>query len=242
MPGGFPSTRHSVLAAVAGDDGIARGRALDALIRAYHRPVYMHVRLRHRAPPEEASDLTQAFFLTALEKDVFAEFDPALARFRTFLRMLVDRFVIKQRRDAGRQKRGGQYELVSLDFQSIEVDVATFDPDASPETIDAVFDREWVRSILAMSVEALEAHCTGSGRKDRFLVFERLALGDEEGRATYAQVAEELGLKVTDVTNYLHYARTKFRGLVLSQIRALCASDEEYRAEAAAVLGPGAVA
>jgi predicted transcriptional regulator len=50
-------------------------------------------------------------------------------------------------------------------------------------------------------------------------------------------VARELGLTVAQVTNYLHFARRRFRELILAHLRDLVADDEEFRAEARDLLG-----
>ena len=42
---------------------------------------------------------------------------------------------------------------------------------------------------------------------------------------------------MTDVTNRLAFARRSYRRLVLDLLRELTANDEEFRAEAKAVLG-----
>ena len=61
----------------------------------------------------------------------------------------------------------------------------------------------------------------------------------EEGgkQLTYAQVAEKFGIKSSDVTNYLSYARREFRRIVLDSLREMTASEEEFRREARALLG-----
>ena len=58
----------------------------------YWKPVYRFLRSKFRQDNEDAKDLTQGFFTTALERDFFARFDPAKASFRTYLRMAVERF------------------------------------------------------------------------------------------------------------------------------------------------------
>jgi hypothetical protein len=42
---------------------------------------------------------------------------------------------------------------------------------------------------------------------------------------------------VTDVTNYLAFARREFRRCVLDQLRAMTGSEEEFNREAHALLG-----
>ena len=54
---------------------------------------------------------------------------------------------------------------------------------------------------------------------------------------TYEQVARQFGLKTSDVTNYLAYARREFRRIVLEQLREMTGSEEEFRREAHTLLG-----
>ena len=104
----FPATHCSVLLATANPDPAVRKQANESLIAAYWKPVYKYIRIKWHCSNEDAKDLTQAFFVRALEKDFFSGFDSAKARFRTFVRICVDRFVSKQRRAAGSLKRGGE--------------------------------------------------------------------------------------------------------------------------------------
>ena len=60
---------------------------------------------------------------------------------------------------------------------------------------------------------------------------------DQDPRPTYAALAAEHDVPVTQVTNYLAAMRRRFRTLVLDRLRELSASDAEFRAEARDVLG-----
>src|SRR5258708_38511786 len=112
-PGGaFPSTRHSLLEAASA--GVPND-ALDRVIALYWKPVYRFIRIKFRKNNEDAKDLTQSFFTTALQRDFFARFDPSKAAFRTYLRMAVERFAANEHAAAQRQKRGGDVEFVSVD-------------------------------------------------------------------------------------------------------------------------------
>src|SRR3954464_5939662 len=110
----FPVTRHSIVAAIRSERPESRRSAFDALVHAYWKPVFKYVRLKWHATPDEAEDLTQAFFARAFEKDFFVSFDPARARFRTFLRTCLDRFVANARKAEARLKRGGGITLVPI--------------------------------------------------------------------------------------------------------------------------------
>lgn len=235
--GAFPSTHRSAVLAVGSDDPAERARSFEALVVAYWKPVYKHVRLRFRRSAEEASDLTQGFFTQALEQRTFAAYDPTRAMFRTYLRVCLERFVAKEHASQTRQKRGGKAALESLDFEAAEREIAAAAP-PSAANIEATFDREWTRCLLAAAVDALRAACEARGKSLQFRVFERYVLDDDPAaRPSYAALGEELGLKVTDVTNYLAFARREFRRIVLEKLRELTATEEEFRAEARAVLG-----
>src|SRR5262249_47338772 len=56
-------------------------------------------------------------------------------------------------------------------------------------------------------------------------------------RPTYAQLAADLGLTASTVTNELAAARREFRRIVLAVLREQCATDEEDVAEARALTG-----
>ena len=89
-----------------------------------------------------------------------------------------------------------------------------------------------------MTVDALRDRCEQSGKPLTFRVFERYVLDEETAaRPSYAELAAELGIKVTDVTNYLAFARREFRLLLLDKLREITGSDEEFEAESRALLG-----
>ena len=233
----FPATRHSIVAAIRGGEGEARTVAFDALVTAYWKPVFKYVRLKWHAPPDHAADLTQAFFLRALEKDFFAGFDPSRARFRTFLRTCLDRFVANARKTESRLKRGGGVTLVSIDVADAERELQAQAPNAIDD-FEAYFHREWLRSLFAAASARLRDACNARGRGVRYALFERHDLAaDADDRPTYAALAREFGVSTTDVTNELAAARREFRRLVLDVLRAQCASDEEFDAEARALGG-----
>jgi RNA polymerase sigma factor (sigma-70 family) len=241
--GSFPATRHSVVAGIASTDSHVRRVAFDALVSAYWRPVYKYVRLKWRSDGDDAADLTQEFFSRAFEKGSLARFDPRRARFRTFLRVCLDGFVANERKAAGRIKRGGGLSFVPLDFADAERELAghaRVNGEASVPAVDddGLFRQEWVRALFTDAVAALRASCEAAGKTTHFAVFERYDLDERvDDRPTYAEIAQDLGIPATQVTNYLAFARRELRRLVLERLRALSATDEEFRLEARELLG-----
>lgn len=229
----FPVTRLSLLEAVRQPDlGEA---AFAALAETYWEPVYSYLRLRWRETPEEAEDLVQSFFARVLEKSVFAAYDPEKARFRTFLRLCLDRFVINERAAAMRHKRGGALPLEPrYRAQEVAVAVSALEPD--PEEC---FHREWLRALFAEAIGRLQTLCAEEPRRVRFKLFERYDLlsGESAIRPSYADLAAEFGLPVTQVTNHLAWARRELRHLVLDVLRERTVSEREFRDEARRALG-----
>jgi RNA polymerase sigma factor (sigma-70 family) len=233
----FPATRLSVVQRTRSGDAETRRVALAAIIEAYWKPVYKYLRVKWSLTPEEASDLTQEFFTTTLEKDVVEKYDPAKARFRTYLRMCVDGFASNARKAERRLKRGGGVTLVPLDFETAEGEMATHEQAVAAD-VDELFYREWVRALLERAVADLKQAAAAAGRPIMFEVFARYdLLDDTETRPTYAQIARDLGLTAATVTNHLAAMRRQFRTIILDRLRELTSSEEEWEAEAAKLLG-----
>jgi DNA-directed RNA polymerase specialized sigma24 family protein len=108
----FPVTRRSAVIAAGSSDRAERQRALEILVAAYWKPVYKYIRIKWKKSDEDAQDLTQGFFAKAIEKDFFQGYDPAKARFRTFLRTCLDAFAANEDTAARRIKRGGNEEAM----------------------------------------------------------------------------------------------------------------------------------
>jgi DNA-directed RNA polymerase specialized sigma24 family protein len=228
----FPATRLSVLVDARASDPVVRARSLEILAQGYWAPVYKHVRLRWRKSEEEAEELTQGFFAAAIERDFFASYDAAKGRFRTFVRVCADRFVADDRKAERRQKRGGGLKPVSFDASAAEAELALVAPDADPDT---VFERELKKSLFKLALVSLRAELTAKGQSRHLEVFERYDLAADDDRPSYEKLAKDLGVKVTDVTYSLSYARSAFRRHVRERLRELTVSDEEFELEAAAL-------
>ncbi|MEP6690826.1 MAG: hypothetical protein ABJD07_06705 [Gemmatimonadaceae bacterium] len=230
----FPRTRDSVIAGAASDDAAVRARSLEAIAESYWRPAYKYLRLRWHLEREDAEDLTQDFFATACDRDLFARYDPAAARFRTYLRVCLDSVAKNARAASLRLKRGGGVVHLALDFAGAEGELAGARA-LEENGPDEFFRREWLRSLFTLAVHDLRILCESAGKSVHFELFDRYDLG--AGRATYAELAAEHALPVTQVTNHLAFARREFRRLLLARLRAQCASDAEFREEARELLG-----
>jgi len=233
----FPATRLSVVERTRSHDEETRRVAWATIIEAYWKPAYKYLRLKWSLDPDQAADLTQEFFTTTLEKDLVERYDPARARFRTYLRLCLDGFAANARKAERRLKRGGGVTLVPLDFQTAEGEMARHEGSVDAD-VDELFYREWVRALFERSVADLKRHADASARPVMFEVFARYDLADEgEPRPTYGDLARELGLTAATVTNHLAAMRRQFRQIILARLRELTSSEDEFEAEAARLLG-----
>lgn len=232
----FPATRLTLLAAARGGEA-ERRRAHEALVAAYWKPVYKLLRLRWGVSPEDAEDWTQELFVDFLERDLFARYDPERVRFRTWLRVCLDRFAASKRQAARRDKRGGGAVLLPLDFAGAEAEIAGRGP-VDAEDAEAVFHREWVRHLFARALARTRRRLAARGQETAWELFERLDLAgtDAPRRPTYDDLAAGLGIPVTQVTNRLGAARRELRRAVLELLAEATGSEGELAEEARALL------
>src|SRR5262249_30220842 len=154
-----------------------RAAAYEALAQSYWRPVYVYVRLRWRKSPEDAQDLTQAFFARVFERAYFETYNPAKARFRTFVRTCLDRFLSNDAQAAARQKRGGDVAIAGVDFARFDADLAQHARSDEPDP-ERWFYREWIRGLFADAIERLHVECNASGHHVAFTLFKRYDIDD----------------------------------------------------------------
>ena len=197
---------------------------------AYRSPVIAVLQQRWGMQLADAEDLAHDFFAQALARDWLARYDPEKGRFRTFLRTCLLAYAATAHEASMRHKRGGGLKHVPLEDATL---IATDDDTA------AIFDREWMRSVLSIALAALHDECIAEDRATTWQVFSAYDVegADLDARPTYESLAKRIGIPPTQVTNYLNWARRRFRAHVLETVRELTANDAEYREEVRALLG-----
>jgi RNA polymerase sigma factor (sigma-70 family) len=218
----FPTTRHSLIHSASCTGTLAR-EALDTVIAVYWKPAYKHVRIQWKRSNEEAKDLVQGFFAALIEQDILSAFDPSKSRFRTYLKVCLDRFVMKQDESANRLKRGGG-TITLFDFEAAERELA------GAPSVEDVFLREWQREMFALALQDLSELCRTAGKARHYHVFEQYDLAGDT-RPSYSDLAAQHGLPITSITNYLAWARRELRRLVLLRLSSVTSGDRECRAE-----------
>jgi RNA polymerase sigma factor (sigma-70 family) len=207
----FPSTRWGLLAEAS------RGESAEALSEFSNR-YYAAVRAFIAAitrEPQEADDLTQRFFETAvLTGRVLMHADRRKGHFRPYLKQTIRNFVVDERRRHAR---------------SIQSDVRPDTLDDGWDGIamawrpgpDAALLRAWAQSLVAMAVARLEAHCEAHGQREHFQLFARRYLTDPDRLPGWRQVGEAFGIDEKTARSRAETAARHFR----AQLRHLVASD-----------------
>lgn len=202
-----------MLAAGEGESEPAR-EALETLCRAYWYPIYVYVRRKGHGP-DAAEDLTQEFFAQLLAKDLLRQADREKGRFRTFLLAVLDYFLVREWSRAHRQKRGGEYQFVSLDAKNAEeqfrLELAT------NETPADQFQRQWALAMLKQVMATLGTACEAEGKGALFGELKHLISGERAG-AEYSSIAQRLSMTEGAVRVAVHRLRQRYGELLRQEI------------------------
>lgn len=206
---------------------LAGRSALERLCRLYWYPVYAHVRQRGHNP-HDAEDLTQEFFALLIEKNYLGAANRQRGRFRSFLLVAVNRFLVNAYHRENTLKRGGGQNIVSIDQQAAE---HWLESEAGTElSPDQSFDRRWARSVLERALALLQADYNERGQPELFDALKEFATGDTEHR-DYSDVAARLGMSSGAVAVAVHRLRQRYRELLLAEIQPTIANPDHAEAE-----------
>lgn len=237
-PAHFATTHWSLVLEARGDSPQSQA-ALEELCRRYWYPIYAFLR-RRGSSPENASDLTQGFFATLLEKEYLDAADRERGRFRTFLLTAVSRFASKQHEKDRAQKRGGAKKLLSLDLAEGE-NRYQHEP-ADDWTPERIFARRWALTVLDGALSRLRNDHEASGRGALFDALKVFLTGDS-GAPPLRQVAERLNLTEGAVKVAVHRLRERYRQALRDEIGQTVTDpadvEDELMALRAALQGKG---
>lgn len=228
MSGGrFDTTAWTVVLAAGKDDSGIAGRALQALCETYWYPLYSYIR-RQGNSPEDATDLTQEFFLQFLEKEWVKDADPGRGRFRSFLLGCVRHFLSNERAKARAQKRGGGQTCLAMDFDTAEQRYQLGPSHAlTPENL---FDAEWALTILEAVLSRLASEFEVAGKSKIFEHLRPSLLGDGLERS-YEELGRELEMTAGAVRVAIHRMRRRYAALLHDTVAETVQNPGDVEAE-----------
>jgi len=205
----------------AGGRGTQQHQALSELCQVYWAPVFGYLRSRCRSD-DEASDLTQQFFLELLQRDTIAAADPSRGRFRAFLLTTAKHFLSNQRRRASAEKRGGNRPTVH------EGETFTFSqvPDLETESPERQYERQWAVTLLQRVMDRLRAEQAAEGKEREFEVLKRLLAG-RSAEFPQSEAAQNLGMTPEALRTALVRLRSRYRTHLRSEVAQTVCSEEE---------------
>jgi RNA polymerase sigma-70 factor (ECF subfamily) len=201
--------------------------ALERLCRLYWYPVYAHIRQRGLGP-HDAEDLTQDFFSLLIEKNYLEAADRRRGRFRSFLLVAVNRFLVNAYHRDHTLKRGGGQAIVSIDQQAAErwlesETAAGLSPDQS-------FDRRWAQTVLDHALARLQADCAEQNKAALFDALKEF-VAEETDHRDYTEAAARLNMTTGAVAVAVYRLRQRHRKLLLAEIQTTVANPDHVEAE-----------
>ena len=217
----FSTTRWSVVLS-AGRDTAGGRDSLARLCQSYWRPLYAYIRRRGYSP-EDAQDLTQAFFARLMEKHWVAAADQARGRFRSFLLAALNHFLADEWDRERAQKRGSGAALLSLDLSTAEAQYAHEPIDA--ETPERIFERRWALTLLGQVLDRLRSEYEQDGRGALFDALHPTLTGERTAQP-YRELAGTLGTSEAAVKSAVHRLRQRYRQLLREEIASTLDGDD----------------
>ena len=210
--GMFPATRWSCVSMLRRDPASPEGqRALGDLCAAYWYPIYLFARRKGQSVAD-AQDLTQGFFARILGGGLFANARESEGKMRSFVLTAFTRHMADEWDRSQTQKRGGDVEILSLDFEDGE---QRFLHESIPDSqsVDEGFDRAWARSVLEQAGNALQQECATAGKADLFSAISPLITGSGDAES-YDHLAKTTGMTPEALRQAVRRLRIRFRDLL----------------------------
>lgn len=222
----FATTHWSVVLAAGRETTQSSQAALNSLCWTYWYPLYVYVRRTGRSP-EDAQDLTQAFFVRLFEKHSLTLADQQRGRFRSFLLSALKHFLINEHAKSKTVRRGGGRVHFSIDGDQAEERYCA-EP-ADDLTPDRLFEKRWATTLLEQALETLRKEYAQAGTQALFERLKEHLWGDKTMR--YAEIAETFGMKEGSARAAALRLRRRFGQTVRSLIADTVATPEEVEEE-----------
>jgi len=234
--GAFLTTHWSVIENVGSSDEDKNRALVGSLLSKYWKPVYCYLR-RKGYDNEQAKDLTQAFFHeVVLGRSLIQKADQSKGRFRSFLLIALNRYLITARTGQAAQKRIPKSKIVSLDVK----DLPELRQTASELTPEDSFNYAWVSALLEQVLQEVEAKCHEDGKTVHWHIFHDRILGpimEKTKPPSMQEICRKYAIE-NEVTasNMMVTVKRRFQTALKSHLRSLVVSEEQVDEELAEIM------
>lgn len=217
----FPTTRWSRVRAAG--ESVAEGRdAFEELCRDYWPPLFAYLH-RRGFSQTDAEDLTQGFFLHLLEHHMTRRAEAERGRFRSFLLGALKNYLANEAERAGRQKRGGDCEIFSLDDPRLAFPEPSCESEAS-----RLYEESWAQEVMHHALERLREKF--AGRTELFNALEGFLDGAGNG-PSLDETARVLGLSAGALRTAVSRLRKQFAEELRLEIARTVSAPHEIEEE-----------
>jgi len=222
----FLTTHWSLIQGVRSHDEDEKRALIGLLMNRYWKPIYCYLR-RKGYNNEQAKDLTQGFFHeVVLERHLIENADAAKGRFRSFLLMALDRYLVNVREMETARKRMPKGKLVSLDI----VEPAELPQSLMTSAPEDTFRYAWISGLLERVLEQVEAKCYEDGKTVHWCIFrDRLLRPIIEGidPVSIKDICAKYHIEDSaKVSNMIVTVKRRFQATLRQHLRESVVSDE----------------
>ena len=186
----FPATQWSLVDRARQTDEQARREAMSDFLLRYLPALRAHLIAERRMTRERADDVLQGFVADKLiEQRLLDHAEEGRGKFRSFLLVTLNHYVISQHRSDSAAKRLPITGLGELGEMAHQV--------AGGEDPAQSFNVAWARELIAEALRRMQTECVQSRRGDLWTIFQgRIVRPAFEGGEPvgYEQLVRELGL------------------------------------------------
>ena len=232
----FLTTHWSIIENVGSSDEDRNQALISLLLTKYWKPVYCYLR-RKGHDNEQAKDLTQGFFHeVVLGRSLIQKADQSKGRFRSFLLIALNRYLITAKTGQAAQKRIPKSKLVSLDV----TDLPELRQTASELTPEDSFNYAWISALLEQVLQEVEAKCHEDGKTVHWHIFHDRVLEpimEKNEPPSMTEICRRYGIQSeATASNMMVTVKRRFQIVLKSHLRNLVVSEEQVDEELAEIM------
>ncbi|MCP4614240.1 MAG: sigma-70 family RNA polymerase sigma factor [Planctomycetes bacterium] len=231
----FKTTQWSRILSLKTKDETRRRMILNNLTETYWKPVYCYLRSKG-FDNDAAKDITQNFFFEIiLGRELIQKADQSKGKFRNFLLVALERYVVSTLRYEGRIRRGGRAKVIHM----VVPDLANlYVPESSPDPNHA-FCYAWVSTLLDQVLTEIKEEYCSTQRAGHWEVFHLRVLApifENIKKPSYKEICEKHNIAdESKVANMIVTVKRRFRSVLRRNLRNLARTDAEADEEFAEI-------